>query len=217
MTTTRFQPGEVAAGAPVPPITERHLRADARRNRERILAAAEAAFRELGTAVQMDDVARRAGVGVGTLYRHFPTKEALVEELATLRVTGCIAQAETAIAMADAWAAVECFVYSNAEQMASDAGLRDSLAAVGRDQMMCRLERGRLEERLGIVLDRARAAGTLSADVTVHDVQSLMTGLSAAIAGGGDWQRLARIVLAGLRAPQGSSGPSFAAPVGSVR
>jgi AcrR family transcriptional regulator len=61
--------------------TERPLRADARRNRERILASARAAFAESGAAVQIDDVARHAGVGVGTVYRHFPTKQALLTEL----------------------------------------------------------------------------------------------------------------------------------------
>ena len=58
--------------------TERPLRADARRNRDRILASARAAFAESGDAVQIDDVARHAGVGVGTVYRHFPTKQALL-------------------------------------------------------------------------------------------------------------------------------------------
>src|ERR1700732_5326852 len=61
--------------------TEPALRADARRNRERILASARAAFAESGDVVQIDDVARHAGVGVGTVYRHFPTKQALVTEL----------------------------------------------------------------------------------------------------------------------------------------
>src|ERR1700674_5131132 len=61
--------------------TERPLRADARRNRERILESARAAFAESGDVVQIDDVARHAGVGVGTVYRHFPTKQALLAEL----------------------------------------------------------------------------------------------------------------------------------------
>src|SRR4249919_1027172 len=88
-------------------VAERHQRADARRNREKIIAAAEIAFRELGTAVQMEDIARRAKVGVGTLYRHFPTKEHLVAELATHCFSGCISEAETALATVDVWAAIE--------------------------------------------------------------------------------------------------------------
>ena len=63
-------------------IAPRPLRADARRNRERVLAAAGAAFAEAGFDAQVEDIARRAGVGVGTLYRHFPTKDALVDALA---------------------------------------------------------------------------------------------------------------------------------------
>jgi AcrR family transcriptional regulator len=187
------------AEALAPVSGERHLRADARRNRDKILAAAESAFRDQGTAVQMEDIARRASVGVGTLYRHFPTKEALVAELATHRFSGCVADAETALATADPWSAIECFVYSNAEQMATDAGLRDTLALAGMDERVCTRERERLEQRLGVLFERAHADGSLRTDVGVPDIEALMCGLSAAIARGGDWRRLASIVLAGMR------------------
>ncbi|MGH8774348.1 MAG: TetR/AcrR family transcriptional regulator [Jiangellaceae bacterium] len=186
--------------APTAPPSERHLRADARRNRAKIVEIAIEAFRQQGTAVQMEDIARRAAVGVGTLYRHFPTKEALVTELANRRFGGCIAAADTALGRSDAWSAIECFIFANAEQMATDAGLRDTLVATGKDDTLCRFERGRLEERMSVLLDRARADGAVRADVGVQDIQALMRGLSAAIAGGGDWRRLASIVLAGLRA-----------------
>lgn len=193
---------DVRAGADAAPATaERHLRADARRNRDKILTAAEAAFRELGSAVQMEDVARRAGVGVGTLYRHFPTKEVLVAELSTYRFAGCIATAEAALEEADAWSALEGFVYSNADLMAVDAGLRDALITSRKDATLCRGQRGALEARMAMLLDRGRAEGSVRSDVQVEDLQALMCGLSAAIAGGGDARRLASIVLAGLRAP----------------
>jgi len=183
-------------------VTERHQRADARRNREKILAAAESAFREQGTAVQMEDVARRAEVGVGTLYRHFPTKDHLVAELATHRFTGCISEAELALATADAWAAIECFVYRNAEQMATDAGLRDTFRAACQAGGIWADERDRLNRRLAALLEQAQTNGSVRQDVTIDDVQALMCGLSAAIAGGGDWQRIASVMLAGLHAPQ---------------
>ena len=130
-------------------VAERHQRADARRNREKILAAAEVAFRELGTAVQMEDIARRAEVGVGTLYRHFPTKEHLVAELATHRFSGCISEAEMALATVDVWAAIECFVYRNAEQMATDAGLRDTFMAACQSGGIWAGERDRLNQTPG--------------------------------------------------------------------
>lgn len=183
-------------------VAERHQRADARRNREKILSAAEIAFRELGTAVQMEDIARRAEVGVGTLYRHFPTKEHLVAELAIHRFSGCISEAETALETADVWAAIECFVYRNAEQMATDAGLRDTFTAACRSGGIWADERDRLNQKLAALLERAQNLGKVRQDVTLGDVQALMCGLSAAIAGGGDWQRLASVMLAGLRAPQ---------------
>ena len=183
-------------------VAERHQRADARRNREKILAAAEIAFRELGTAVQMEDVARRAEVGVGTLYRHFPTKEQLVAELATHRFSGCISEAEDALETADVWAAIECFVYWNAEQMATDAGLRDTFMAACQASGICAGERDRLTQRLAALLERAQNHGSVRKDVTIDDVQALMCGLSAAIAGGGDWRRIASVMLAGLHEPQ---------------
>ena len=183
-------------------VAERHQRADARRNREKIIAAAEIAFRELGTAVQMEDIARRAKVGVGTLYRHFPTKEHLVAELATHCFSGCISEAETVLATVDVWAAIECFVYRNAEQMATDAGLRDTFMAACQSGGIWADERDRLNQRLATLLERAQANGNVRQDVTLGDVQALMCGLSAAIAGGGDWRRLASMMLAGLHAPQ---------------
>jgi AcrR family transcriptional regulator len=191
-----------STGAQDRAVAERHQRADARRNRGKILAAAEIAFRELGTAVQMEDIARRAEVGVGTLYRHFPTKEHLVAELATHRFSGCISEAETALETADVWAAIECFVYRNAEQMATDAGLRDTFMAACQSGGIWADERDRLNQRLTALLERAQTHGAVRKDVTINDVQALMCGLSAAIAGGGDWRRLASVMLAGLHAPQ---------------
>lgn len=195
---TTAAPGMSGQGART--SAERHQRADARRNREKILAAAEAAFQELGAAVQMEDIAHRAEVGVGTLYRHFPTKEQLVAELATHRFSNCISEAETALETDDVWGAIECFVYSNAEQMATDAGLRDTFMAACQTDGICAAERDRLTQRVAALLDRAQTHGSVRKDVTLDDVQALMCGLSAAIAGGGDWRRLASVMLGGLRA-----------------
>src|ERR1044071_6160977 len=85
---------------------ERPLRADARRNREKVLAAARAVFSEHGREAQMDDVARRAGVGVGTVYRHFPTKEALIEALMVDSFKSIAAEAERALDIEDPWEAL---------------------------------------------------------------------------------------------------------------
>lgn len=210
-TTTTLPPAGAAASSitqvPDPEITQRPLRADAQRNRDRIMKAAEAAFREDGAAVQMEEIARAAGVGVGTLYRHFPTKEALVAELVAVRMVTSIEEAERALAESDAWTALEHFVYRSAEQMATDVGLRDAIVGThGLDTQAivkwksCAMARECLRERVLALLDRAKADGSLRPDVTQEDFQALICGLSGAIGQGGDWRRLTRIVLAGLRA-----------------
>src|SRR5918992_215426 len=89
----RFQV-RVATLRPMAAVETRPQRADARRNHQRILEAARAAFSERGAEVQMDAIARAAGVGVGTLYRHFPTKEALINDLASYMVASCVEKAD---------------------------------------------------------------------------------------------------------------------------
>src|SRR5215471_9219938 len=96
----------------------RQLRADARRNRERILEAAKEVFGEQGADAQMDDVARRAGVGVGTVYRHFPNKDVLMGELVTQKFTGFAEAAREALQEEDAWQAFSDLLYATAEHMA---------------------------------------------------------------------------------------------------
>src|ERR1700754_2182360 len=98
----------------------RPLRADARRNRERVLKAAQATFAEHGHEAQMDDVARRAGGGVGTVYRHFPTKEALMEALAVDRFERVLAAGKLALDRADPWEALAEALWAGAELLAGD-------------------------------------------------------------------------------------------------
>lgn len=187
------------ASAPVPAAEERPLRSDARRNRKRILEAARNAFAETGRGVQMDDVARLTGVGVGTVYRHFPTKEDLVLELVRESVRACIESARQALTCDDAWEAVEWLVRENADKMAHSRGLRDAMSVIDfGDENPWNTDDVRTEA--DAVLDRARDAGAIRADITVDDWQALMCGLSAAIASGGDADRHADFVLAGVRA-----------------
>jgi AcrR family transcriptional regulator len=189
-----------ATPLPAPPTEDpRPLRADARRNRERILLAARAAFAERGSEVQMDEIAQHAGVGVGTLYRHFPTKEALVVELVRQSVGGCIASAEQALHREDPWESVEWLVRHNAEEMARDAGMRDAIATV-KFEDGCPWEHSELRRHNAALIERAQQAGAMDPGITVDDFRALMCGLSAAIASGGDPERQADILLAGLRA-----------------
>ena len=103
------------------------MRADARRNRERIVAAARSAFEEAGMDAQMEDVARRAGLGVGTLYRHFPTKEALIGELLAEKFRLLLEGARDALEIEDPWEAFAGTLRRNAELMAADAAVQDVL------------------------------------------------------------------------------------------
>jgi AcrR family transcriptional regulator len=184
---------------PLPADEARPLRADARRNRERILAAAWEAFAERGQDVQMDEVAQLAGVGVGTLYRHFPAKEDLVLELVRQSVAGSIEGAKQALTREDPWEALEWLVRDNAANMASNRGLRDAMTGIRfDDESPWNCEQAR--SHAGAVLDRARDAGALRADITVDDWQALMCGLCGAIASGADPERQVEFVLAGLRA-----------------
>jgi AcrR family transcriptional regulator len=189
------------ASAPLPPVEgARPLRADARRNRERILQTARTAFADRGQDVQMDEIAERAGVGVGTVYRHFPTKEALVLELVRESVGGCIEAAAAALEREDPWEAVESVVRDNAQNMARNRGLRDAMAGVDFPDD-CPWEDSQLRGHAAALIERAQSAGAMRAGITVDDYQALMCGLAAAIASGGDPERQSEFALAGLRAP----------------
>jgi AcrR family transcriptional regulator len=177
------------------------MRADARRNRERILEAARAAFKEEGAGVQIEAVARRAGVGVGTVYRHFPTKEALIRELGRHLAARCAEDAARALEMADPWESVAWLVHRNAEAMARDVGLRETFASVHL-QDDCPFEAAELEGGIEALLDRARRAGVVRPDLTTDDFQALMCGLSATMERGVDPARYADFVLDGLRPRQ---------------
>jgi AcrR family transcriptional regulator len=180
-------------------VEPRPLRADARRNRVRVLEAGRKAFAESGRDVQMDEVAQLAGVGVGTLYRHFPTKEDLVLELVRESVQGYLESARQALTRDDASEAVEWLVRDLAANMARNRGLRDAMSVIqfGDENPW---QSDEVRNHAGAVLERARDAGAIEADITVDDWQALMCGLSAAIASGADPDRQVEFVLAGVRA-----------------
>jgi AcrR family transcriptional regulator len=186
--------------------SERPLRADARRNRERILEAARCACAERGTSVQMDDVARGAGVGVGTVYRHFPTKEALIEALVAEKYRLVLESARAALEIDDPWESFAEMLRRTAEMMARDAALRNALSRLGPDAAQAPEGRAELEELGGRIMHRAQAAGVLRDDVGIDDIGLLMSGLSASMARPGPaWRRHLELLLDGLRPPSGRS------------
>src|SRR3954462_7145635 len=106
-----------------PPNLERVLRADARRNHEAVIAAAKKLFADQGLDAQMPDVAKAAKVGVGTVYRHFPTKEDLIAALAAERFERLAQKARECLEMADAWEGISGFIRFAAQIQADDRGL----------------------------------------------------------------------------------------------
>jgi AcrR family transcriptional regulator len=185
--------------------TERPLRADARRNRDRILHSARLVFAECGADAQMDDVARRAGVGVGTVYRHFPTKEALMVELVRHKFRIFAATAREALGQdGEPFAVFVDVLRRNAEAAAADAAMQHALAGVGEHiWTQAQLEQQELSELTERLIARARRAGTIRPDITAADIAMLMCGVSATMAHnapGFNWQRHLELVIDTLRA-----------------
>jgi AcrR family transcriptional regulator len=180
---------------------DRPLRADARRNRERILAAARVVFARQGGEAQIDDIARAAGVGVGTVYRHFPHKDALLGELVAQKFRGFADNAERALEIEDPWDAFAGMLRTNAEFCAGDVAVQQAL---GRDPTAWQYAAEEINRLRGItdrLIARAQQAGVMRPDLVVDDIPMLMCGLSSTMAVPGyDWRRHLEIVLSGLRA-----------------
>jgi AcrR family transcriptional regulator len=180
----------------------RPLRADARRNRERVLAAARKTFASDGLDAQMDDVARRAGLGVGTVYRHFPTKEALVEAVAAAGYAEICAIGRDALEQEDPWQAFSDFMWRGA-RLHRDDRAQCELNATRPD--VVRRVAGDKRELLGMVaqlIERGQAAGVLRADLSADDMPMIWCSLGAAQQQSADdrWERYLEVVLDGLRA-----------------
>jgi AcrR family transcriptional regulator len=185
---------------PLEVAPDRPLRADARRNRERILRAARAVFADQGTDAQIDDVARRAKVGVGTVYRHYPTKDALLDALVRERFDEIAALAEAALQEDDAWEAFRDLVWRSAELNALDRGFCDAIAH--HDQSAIVAACG-LMPRLEVLMRRAQAQGAMRADASTEDITVMMVGLGSVVRtlpATDLWRRYVTLMLDGLRA-----------------
>lgn len=187
------------------PATGRAPRRDAQRNRERILEAAREVVAEHGVAAKMEQVATRAGVGIGTLYRHFATREALVEAILERRIGDVVAVAETAAAEPDGWTAFEQMVRRTLELQASDRVLKEIVLRYPPAPGRLASAREDLRALFEQVLDRARADGGLRADFTVSDLALLLWSFApvmdaTATVAPDAWRRHLHVLLDGLRA-----------------
>lgn len=184
----------------------RARRADAQRNRKRVLEAARECFADRGLDAQMDEVAKRAEVGVGTVYRHFPTKQALAEAIAADHFDRLAASAREALEDPDPWNGFSVFLRRSAEQQAGDRALAEVMAA--EPEVMCDAASRRpdLHAALEELVTRAQRAGRLRRDLVPADVPMLICGIGRATLAGSkgptmSTRRHLEIMLDGLRAP----------------
>jgi len=196
-------PGSAAPG-PAEPGASRPLRADARRNRARILVAADTILAARGLSASTDEVARQAGVGIGTLFRHFPTKEALLEAVLHHRLRQLADQAQALAGAADPGAAFFDFFTRVVETAAAKQALADALSRAGVDVARATTDASQpLKAALGLLLARAQQAGAVRPEVRVADVLALLAGTARAVEHAG-WDREAQarvlaIIFDGLR------------------
>lgn len=199
--------------------TGRPLRADAERNRQRLLEAARELFAERGLSVTLDDVAHRAGLGVGTAYRRFGSREELVTALFEERMHDILALADDALTIEDPWEALVTFLANMAELQASDRGLKEvMLGSVAGRERVARL-RDQLRPRGQALVARAQAAGVLRPDFDVSDVPLLqmMVGAIADVAPPDRpdlWRRFLALLIDGIRAEGTPQAPLPGPPLG---
>ncbi len=182
-------------GAQAPDLRARVPRADAVRNLAKILEAAEEVFAAEGLAVPIDEVARRAGVGIGTVYRHFPTKEALFEAIVVARLESLIDRAEELSAATDAGAALFAFVDDLVTLAVEKKDIHDELARAGvtSEQLGAPIKE-KLTARVEVLLQRAQAAGAVRQDVNIVDLTTLLMGTCMAAGQQGRPECTARLV-----------------------
>jgi AcrR family transcriptional regulator len=185
--------------------TPRRQRSDAVRNRAKVLAAARRQLSEHGLDTQIEQIAREAGVGVGTVYRHFPTKEALLKALAEDKFQGLAQAAREGLEIDDPWDGFVHLMTYAARRLADDRGLGE---AMDQRPEICgaAATAAGLPDLTAELVDRAKAAGVLRGDITSDDIPSLICGLGRAVRAGAEgapsmsWERYLEIILTGLRA-----------------
>ena len=183
---------------------ERPLRRDAERNRQRILAAAGDVFTERGLDATLDEVARAAGVGIGTVYRRFPDKDALVSELFRGRVDALVTVAEDACTAPDPWQGLVAYLEFAAAAMAGDLGLRQLMMFAAYDRDRVCYARDRMRPVITRLVERAQASGDLRQDFQATDVKMIAFMLAsiaeyAASVTPEVWRRYLAMLVDGLR------------------
>jgi AcrR family transcriptional regulator len=178
------------------------LRADAQRNLDRILAAAADAYAEVGPDVTIDEIARRAGVGHGTVFRHFPTKDALRAAVIAVRLDELLVHAHELLERPDPPAALEEFVWMAADAVRRDRALFEGIEECGTFKPVA-VAKEELHEVVDKLIRRLQRAGTLRRGVDSRDIGALVgAAIKASMHAEREdaWRRYVQIVLDGLRA-----------------
>ena len=185
--------------SPAQPLLARPKRADARRNYDKLLEAAREVFAEDGEATALEEIARRAGVGIGTLYRHFPNRQALLEALYVAELESVCQAAD--LEADDPWEALNGWVGRLVGYIATKRALADELLKyLDHDAPVFKTSRASLYAAGEPLLTRAQAAGVVRPDVAIGDVISLVIGIAKVPTGDPQQtQHLLRIAIDGLR------------------
>jgi AcrR family transcriptional regulator len=181
------------------PDVRRFARRDVERNYQRVLDAAREVFGESGAEAGIEEIAARAGVGIGTVYRRFASKDALIDELLRLSVETLLGAAEAAL-IAPPEAGLERYLRACGEEFASHARYADLLLTRSADPAA----RARLREALEELTARARGAGAVASSVTAADATALIWGMRGLVQATPDlpadaWQRYLSVHLAGMK------------------
>ena len=197
-------------------VGERPLRADAERNRRRILAATATVFAERGLDVSLDDIAAAAGVGVGTVYRRFPDKDALIDALFADKIADVERLALRCLDMADTWEAFASFLRGVCRLNAQDRGLKEVLLFRGMDR--ARRARETIAPLAGRLLARAQEAGVVRADLAPTDIPLMHFAVGYVADRTRDvapdyWERTVTILLDGLAVRRDGVTPLDAPPL----
>ncbi|MGW3287468.1 TetR/AcrR family transcriptional regulator [Streptomyces sp. NPDC001002] len=196
------------------------LRRDAELNRRRLLAAGREVFRDRGLTATLDDVARHAGLGVGTAYRHFANKEELVDAVFEDMIDRVEASAREAAADPDPWHGLASSLEKVCELQAHDRGLREVMLGTGKAAQRHALVDRRVRPLVDALITRAKEQGTLRADVVPLDLPMIQLMVASITDRTGEpdlWRRYLRLLLDGMRTrPDGvrllPPGPAFGGP-----
>ena len=188
------------------------LRRDAERNRRLIMDAAREVFRERGLDVTLDDIAKHAGVGVGTAYRRFANKDALIDELFEDKVAEMVTLAEDALKVEDPWLAITSFIENILEAQAADRGLKQVLVGSSKGRERVCDARDRITPLTQRIVQRAIDAGAVRPDFQESDMPMISVMVGSVMDATRDvdpdaWRRYLRVVLTGIAADPATCGP----------